>query len=94
MYLIESKEIYQSKSLATASPRVSVVNFTRNYCIVAFKEVCLVNISRYCLSLGHKCHYERLRTPYERFSDNGHSGRQLKKGEIRTNLCDRSIISQ
>ena len=46
-------------------------------------------------SLGHKCHYELLRTPYERFSEDGNSGRQWKTSRfvriiVRMNLCDRS----
>ena len=62
-----------------------------------FVLLCGGGFSTYNLSLGHKCHYELLRTPYERFSDNGNSGRQWKNREIRTKLsfvrtlCDRSI---
>ena len=49
-----------------------------------------------CLSLCHKCPYELLRTPYERFSDNGNSGRRWKNRDlykiiVHTNFCDRSI---
>ena len=44
------------------------------------------HIHHWDLSLGHKCHYQLLRTPDERFSNNGNSERQWKNGEIRTKL--------
>ncbi|XP_030829861.1 carbonic anhydrase 2-like [Strongylocentrotus purpuratus] len=49
-----------------------------------------IEISNNQVIIGHKFHYERLRTPYKRFSDNENLGR-WKNREIRTNLCDRSI---